>query len=368
MFLLELIWLATLLLACVSILIFLVLVIRRAIDERRAIHNDNVRKIIQQILFRYMLDDGEADQSDLGNLLSVRRRDQAVLRKLAIDLFHLVRGKERHRLTQVLKRIRFRGECIKDLRKGSIRQRRLAAAALQMFADEKSRNALLRALNDRDTETRIAAADSLLIIEALPDLDVLLEKLSIPIQAQSRDVRTLFRDIARRSPAYLVALAGQQHLGLTEKLLIAEAMVDARDYQVLSVLLEYAQDADADLRSTALRALSALQHPAAAEVVRQGLMDMSWQVRAVAARAAGRIGLPECLSPLNFLIDDRNWWVRFRAAQALFKLGEDGIAVLQLRATYSGCGGFGRGARMAALILDENGLHEFSDRQEVVNA
>lgn len=95
---------------------------------------------------------------------------------------------------------------------------------------------------------------------------------------------------------------------------------------------------------------------------------MNWQVRAVAARAAGRIGLQDCMSPLNFLVDDRNWWVRFRAAEALFKMGADGITMLQIRATYTGCGGFGRGARMAALILDENGLRQFSDEQEVVNA
>ena len=368
MFLLELIWLATWVLAGTAMLIFAVLVIRRALDERAAKHNDAVRRIIQQILFRYMIDDHLTNQSDLDNLLSFRRRDKPVLRKLAIDLFHLVRGKERERLTQLLKRISFRGECIKDLRKGSTRQRQLAAAALQMFADEKSRKALLKALNDRDQETRIAAADSLLIIEALPDLDVLKEKLEYSIVARSRDVRTLFRDIARRSPAYLIALAGQKNLSLTEKLLIADAMVDACDYEVLPVLIGYAQQPDADLRSAALRALAALQHPAAADVVRQGLLDMNWQVRAVAAKAAGRIGLQECLSGLNFLIDDRNWWVRFRAAEALFKLGNDGIAVLQVRATYTGCGGFGRGARMAALILDENGLREFSDVQVVINA
>lgn len=368
MFLLELIWLATWVLAIASMLIFAVLVVRRAIDEHRAKHNDVVRKVIQQILFRYMLDDTEPDQADLQNLLSFRRRDKPVLRKLAIDLSHLVRGKERDRLTHLLKRIGFRGECIRDLNKGSTRQRHLAASALQMFADEKSRKALLKALDDNNEETRIAVANSLLVIEALPDLDVLMEKLKFSIAAKSRDVRTLFRDIARRSPAHLIAVAAHRNLGLTEKLLIAEAMVDARDYHVVDVLLVYAQDADAELRSTALRALSALQHPAAAEVVKRGLADMSWQVRAVAAKAAGRIRLTECGPALDFLMDDRNWWVRFRAAEALVKFGVDSIAMLQIRATYTGCGGFGRGARMAALVLDENGLRQIGGAQEVVNA
>ncbi len=368
MYLLELIWLATWALAGASLLILLVLVARRGIDEYRTKRYREVRKAIQQILFRYMLDDSEPDQADLQNLLDFRRRDKPVLRKLAIDLFHLVRGKERTRLAELLRRISFRKECVKDLARGRSRQRHLAAAALQMFPDKKTEKALLKALNDPDEETRIAAADSLLVIDALPDLDVLMEKLKFSIAAKSRDVRTLFRDIARVSPAHLISLAAHSNLGVTEKLLIAEAMVDARDYQVLGVLLRYAGDADAEVRATALRALSALQHPAAGDAVRRGLSDMSWQVRAVAAKAAGRIGMQECLSALNFLVDDRNWWVRFRAAEALFKLGGDGIVVLQVRATYTGCGGFGRGARMAALILDENGLRQYTEAQEVLNA
>lgn len=44
-----------------------------------------------------------------------------------------------------------------------------------MFIDDKSRKALLKALRDRDEETCIGAVDSLLIIYALPDLDVALE-------------------------------------------------------------------------------------------------------------------------------------------------------------------------------------------------
>lgn len=123
MFLLKFIWLASGVLAGALMLIFAVLVLRRAIDEYRAKHINKVRRIVQQILFRYMPEDSETDQADIQILLSFWGLGKPVLRKFAIDLFHRVQGKERERLTYLLKRISFSGECIKDLRKGSTRQR-----------------------------------------------------------------------------------------------------------------------------------------------------------------------------------------------------------------------------------------------------
>lgn len=353
---LQLIWWTTIVLAGFALAVLFVLVVRRGYDEYREIHERESRRLVQFILFKYMLSDEASDSADLNNLLSFSRREKPILRKLAIDLFHLVKGRERDRLTAILTKTGFHKECLKDLGRSNLRQRRLAAAALQIFEDRESREALIKALDDQDMEVRICAADSLLVIDALPDLNVLLEKLDPAIAIQSRDVRTLFRHIAQINPSLLLSLSRHSNLTVVHKRLIAEAMSESRDYRVLQTLSEYAGDIDTELRSTAVRALAVLQHPGAAPVIRRALTDMSWQVRAVAAKAAGRIGLADCISLLNFLMDDRNWWVRFRAAEALYKIGSDGIRVLEVRATYTGCGGFGRGARMAALVLDEHGL------------
>jgi hypothetical protein len=365
---LQLIWWTTIVLAAFALMVLFTLVVRRAYDEYSEIHERETRRLVQSILFKYMLSYDSGDNADLNNLLNFGRREKPVLRKLAIDLFHLVKGREREHLTAILARTGFHKECLKDLKRSNVRQRRLAAAALQIFDDKESREALIQALNDRDMEVRISAADSLLVIDALPDLAVLLEKLEPAIVIQSRDVRTLFRHIARINPGLLLGLSRHSNLTVVHKRLIAEAMSESRDYRVLQTLSEYAGDTDTELRSTAVRALAVLQHPGAAPVIKRGLADMSWQVRAVAAKAAGRIGLPECISQLNFLMDDRNWWVRFRAAEALFKIGDDGIKVLEVRAMYTGCGGFGRGARMAALVLDEHGLTPPPQLMEPANA
>lgn len=361
---LMLIWWITAVLAGCSLLILAVLAVRRALFEYRAVHDLEVRKLIQAILFRFMLADNAGHQQDLDNLMNFRRREKPLLRKLAIDLFHLIQGHERQRISAVLNRIGFREDCLIDLKKGSPRRRRLAAGALQIFNDDESRTALIQALDDRDPQTRVAAADSLLVIKALPDLDVLLEKLEVSIDGSSRDMRALFRDIARQHPAMLIKVAVHKNLSLKKRLLIADCMAESGSYNVVPILMDYARDQDPELRAAAIRSLTSLQHPAALPVIQDGLRDMHWQVRASAARAAGRIGLTECMSGVNFLVDDRNWWVRFRAAESLFRLGEQGIDILKLRASYTGCGGFGRGARMAALVLDERGIRVLSAELE----
>lgn len=358
---LTLVWWMSLTLAVLALSTLSVLIVRRARDEHRLAHDQSVRLILQEILFRFMVADPSRRETDLNNLLNFRRREASVLRKLAIDLFHLIKGSERDKLRNVLQLIGLRDDCLRDLEHGGIRERRLAAEALHIFKDAEVQAALLKALDDADAETQVLAADSLLLIDALPDIHYLMGKLVPAIRMQSRDVRTLFRDIARYYPARILARIERGGLSRVEKVLLAEAMAYSSDYCVLPSLQKWAEDSDVELRATAMRALSGMQHPAVLPQIRAGLWDMQWQVRAVAARAAGRIGLTECISDLNFLIDDRNWWVRYRAAEALYKLGQAGIEVLQLRATYAGCGGFGRGARMAALVLDELGISTLSE-------
>lgn len=358
---LMLIWWITLFLATVSLLVMGFLVIRRSWDERSERYNQDARKVVQDILFRFMLTENLDHERDLRNLLGFQRREKLLLRKLAIDLFHLIQGQERERLSHILSQIGFREDCLHDLRTGTPRRRRLAAAALQIFDDEESRQALLHALDDGDADTRVVAATTLLILNAVPATPLLLDKLQESIENQSHQVRNLFHGIARQAPSALVQAASDSNLSAASKALLAESMAFASSFEVLDPLLSFAVDADAEVRASAIRSLTSLQHPVVEPVIKKGLNDPSWQVRAMAARAAGRIGLRDCVSALSYQMDDANWWVRFRAAEALYRLGDVGIEALQMRAGYTGCGDFGRGARMAALVLDEHGIRVASE-------
>ncbi len=369
--LLQFIWSASLVLALSSLMVMVVLVLRRMRDERRARQEQHVRGIIQKILFNYMDSDWMSGQKDLNNLMNMNRAAQHVLRTLTIDLCHLIQGQERQQLTSLLTRSGFRDECVLDLRSKIVEDRRSAASALQLFSACTTEQALLAALDDEDGRVRLAAAGSLKMINALPDLRVLVQKLEEKDVLASRDVRTLFRDLARRTPLSLRQLAADADGDTQLKIVLADAMSEASDFRLLEDLYRFANDDDLDVRTTALRSLGTLQHPDASAVVEHSLSDTHWQVRAVAAGAAGQIGLEHLVPQLSTLLDDDSWWVRFRSAEALSDLGATGRQALRERAAIVRSVNDNAGGRMAALLLDEHGLHElvpFADAEQPESA
>ncbi|MDP2141686.1 MAG: HEAT repeat domain-containing protein [Gammaproteobacteria bacterium] len=355
---LQLIWWTSLILAFASLLVMLILVLRRLMDERTIRRDQHLRNIIQQILFSYMNADWLSGQKDLKNLMNLDKAGHQVLRRLATDLCHLIQGQEREQLTGLLDRTGFRDECLRDLLSSHHERRRTAVSALQLFADEKTKAALLRAMDDKDGRVRLAAASSLKEIDAMPEAKLLVRKLEEKNMLHTRDARTLFRDMARRTPQVLYQLAVANDSSLRLKIVIADAMSESSDFRVLEYLYHFANDANLNLRTTALKSLGTLQHPGAASVVEHALEDAQWQVRAIAAAAAGQIGLENLTPQLARLIDDDNWWVRFRSAEALTELGTRGLQALRERASVVSHVNDNAGGRMAALLLDEHGLLE----------
>ena len=168
------VWWLSLVLGGLAITTLLVLLVRRYIDEIRQAKARQSRLAIQAILFQFLVSDEALSEARLQSLGQFRRRDQKTLRQLAIDLFHLIKGAEQRRLTRVLDLIGLQDDCLGDLHSKDVRTRRLAAEALQIFNSETARAALLQALEDPDPDTRVAAADSLLISGHLPAIHYLM--------------------------------------------------------------------------------------------------------------------------------------------------------------------------------------------------
>lgn len=355
---LQLIWWTSLILASASLLVMLILVLRRWQDERASLREKHQRQIIQQILFSYMNSDWMSGQKDLNNLMNLDKAGQQVLRRLTIDLCYLIQGQERRQLTSLLDRTGFREECLRDLRNKHHESRRTAASALQLFSDDASKAALLPMLDDEAGAVRLAAAVSLKSMDALPDTKLLVRKFEEKNLLHTRGVRSLFREMARRTPQVLRKLAASDDCSTRLKIVLADAMSEAADFRVLDDLYRFAKDGNLNLRTTALRSLGTLQHPGSATVVGQALDDPEWQVRAIAAAAVGQIGLEEFVPRLSALLDDSNWWVRFRSAESLTELGQRGVRALRERASVVSHINDNAGGRMAALLLDEHGLHE----------
>ena len=85
---------------------------------------------------------------------------------------------------------------------------------------------------------------------------------------------------------------------------------------------------DAEVRTSAARALRSCFFPEAVEAAIRLLQDEDWRVRAAAARAVGSLNAVSAIPILSEAMRDKSWWVRFRAALALADLHDDGRRAL----------------------------------------
>ena len=97
----------------------------------------------------------------------------------------------------------------------------------------------------------------------------------------------------------------------------------------LSAVIPFTEHDDAEVRTSAARALRSCHMPGAAEAAIRLLADGDWRVRAAAARAAGTLNAAGAVPLLSDALRDQSWWVRYRAALALATLGDGGRLALQ---------------------------------------
>jgi HEAT repeat protein len=254
-----------------------------------------------------------------------------VLTDVAVEILELVRGEEKHRFAERVSRAGVAAKLHGRLRRGSVRTRILAAAALANFADEKSEAALTAALHDPNREVRLAAAHSLAAGGRGPSLmDV---ALALGINEQDGSLRTvmLLSEMARSRIDDVRSLLSDARVSAGLRSLAALVLAKRGDLVSLPRVIALANDAapDAGELSRYLQAIAEFGHPAAFAVVLRSLESPMAEVRAAAARAAGQIGTTSGLAGLERLLADADWWVRFDAARALVRLGEEGLARLR---------------------------------------
>jgi HEAT repeat protein len=82
-----------------------------------------------------------------------------------------------------------------------------------------------------------------------------------------------------------------------------------------------ANDADAEVRRTAIGALVYADGSQVAKALMSGLLDEHWQVRVESAKGLGRLHVESAIESLVTAIGDSMWQVQEKAAEALGKIG-----------------------------------------------
>ncbi|HSX56712.1 MAG TPA: HEAT repeat domain-containing protein [Sphingomonas sp.] len=341
---LLLIWTVSLVLASAAVLVMGTLVILRLISSWRHERHLAARRRLAPLL----LEGGEIAPEAL------RRIPDHVVTDLSLDLIQLVRGAEREAFIANATRLGVPARLARRLRSGSPRDRATALQGIAQFDGPDARAALHRALDDRNRDIRLAAAQALAAKGEPLDPQDLVRRLELGVNQSSRVTISLFQAIAETRPDEIKALVLQPDQNLDVRIAAIEALAATGDYSLVPVIAELAlavEDGSEELPRY-LHALGKLEHPSGARAVLAGLSSGSMAARAAAARAAGRIAIPDSIERLTQLLNDREWWVRFRAAEALIAIGEPGVDRLR----YAAASGYGPAREAASTMLAERGL------------
>lgn len=228
-----------------------------------------------------------------------------------------LRGGGQHRLKAVAIRLRMDVAARQLLQGGSVSQRLMAIVTLGQLGDHDSWGTLARLSAGEHPVLSLAAARSLILIDAGRAIDALLPAL---ITRTDWPVSRLQLILGEAEPARI-----------TPSLVAAVDVTDAARLPRLLALLDCAQGRAAAgkilevLRRTTddevvVACLKSAHVPRERELLAGLTRHSSWQVRTQAARAFGMAAKAGDEKLLLSLLSDRVWWVRYRAAQALVRL------------------------------------------------
>lgn len=234
---------------------------------------------------------------------------------LWVYMHESVRGESRHRLNAVARRLGVDRRALHLLQHGNMSARLIAAVALGYLGEQSARKILRRAASEHHPALSLTAAQALIHIDAVAEIDHVVsllcrrddwptDKVTVMLRSAGSDVISLplERELARstddkrvrRLVRYLPLMQSQIAMSLASRIVRR-----SRDVEVLAA------------------SLSALRSPEYLPYVRGFLKHPRATLRARAVEVLGSVGVATDRRYLVHLLSDKDWWVRYRAAQAL---------------------------------------------------
>ncbi len=242
----------------------------------------------------------------------------------------------------------------RQLASESATERRVAATQIVQLPASVAQRLVPRALQDPDTEVRLAALDAALRFGVSGVSDLVIPWLNhserrirmaaielLRVAPSAAAIPSLGRALSDPDPVIRQsaadALGASKDQGATMHLLshlddpmprvreaLARALAKLADPRAVVPLIGKIQDSHAGVRASVARALGELSDPRASPALVLALADQDEEVRASAARALGRLGQDAATLPLVSLADsDASTAVRSEAVRALGAIGSD---------------------------------------------
>ena len=259
---------------------------------------------------------------------SLRRGDRAVLLPLLLQLALDLRGEERDRVAEIAEIAGIARTERRRLQRGLATARAEAAKNLGLLRVRAALAELLgRLCADAEPSVRLACTWAVGEIGGPSAVQGLLARLDDPAPGVVRRAQEVLLDAAPGAAREIV-----RHVRPTQSRTARYAAVELlgalRDPAASELLLGWADDSDAELRTRVAKAAAAIADPRFRETFRLLIRDPEWSVRCQAATGLGAIGATDAIAELRNALVDEAWWVRFNAASALAELGGAGRAAL----------------------------------------
>lgn len=301
--------------------VFLVRAQRLRRDRRAALAEEEITGLVLDQLSGY---GATADR-----LREIPARQRRILLRVLQNLIDQTKGRDRVHLVAVLRDAGFHAAALEHLRTGRAAARQDACRVLGFFDDERSVEALGRALHDPDDAVRLTAARALLRMDRIDSLRELLRVLPFSPTDPPLALAEIFARLPERLHAEASALLLARALPPEWLRLLAIALARQQVFTAYEAIAALRRAPEPRVRAAAWVALSELGDPRAGEIVVEGLRDASPDVRQVAGQCAGKLGGPDALPELTAQLTTGDWWHRYHAAAALRAFGAAGQAALE---------------------------------------
>ncbi|MDA0902611.1 MAG: HEAT repeat domain-containing protein [Proteobacteria bacterium] len=309
-----------------SIIIILILAIRRSIIDRKIAYIENRKARLSKILNRYL----DRPSKNPPKHLFDKASDYIIICKIMSEMLHVFNGKTRKNAMLLFNKMKMKRKLTKQLKSKNLNRRISAIKLLANWRSEDVGQLILEQLHDSNHLIQKCAIRSLANMALKSTLPSLITFFKSNYQRfsllQIYDAFNRFGSIANPQ---LLDLIHQNNIPNNVKIAAIKAIADFGIASSSNSIIALHKDKNPAIRAAAYEALSKIGNSLPSYVIIKGLNDKDEQVRLWAVQCASHHFKPILIENLVKRLADKSWIIALKAAQSLYQSSRAGKTLLR---------------------------------------
>jgi len=313
------------LLALVAGVLTLILFIRKFVERGWGIYKEKNEWRLNRLLETYRVSESE---DSISQLKLLNRSERLVFRGLLQKLAEEAEGEKLKGLSKIYDAVGFADEHIRALKYANLWWKKAEAAHhLGHMMIHRARPALIKGLDDKNTEVRLEATWALGHMGFVEDLPKIVKSMSYFFKIAALRMDAFIFEMGK--PALPVLLELCRHPEFEVKLLALHLVGEFKDPEALKILIPLLNSDNLECQLAACKAIGTIGEKEGLKELLPHFKDKAWQMRAQVAKQLGRHGYDEAISALKEGMEDLAWWVRHNTGEAFSTMGKKGEEALK---------------------------------------